>query len=124
TYAEQLLVLAQQKQNSGHLVLAHQAAGATLYMLGELAPAQRHLEQGLVLYCFSSIRACTAIVSIIIDYIQNGNYQILYTLPPAKGREGQERKRDPWASVGYGVGGRNNLSIVNIRFNNKTRDRK
>ncbi len=48
--AEQLLRSAQQVQDSTLLVPAHFAVGFTLFRLGELAAARRHLEQGITLY--------------------------------------------------------------------------
>ncbi|MBI3301025.1 MAG: AAA family ATPase, partial [Deltaproteobacteria bacterium] len=48
--AEQLLRLAQSVQAPVLLLWAHWALGATLYFLGELAPAREHLEQSVALY--------------------------------------------------------------------------
>ena len=48
--AEQLLSLAQSVRDPSLLVLAHAALGTTLFRLGELDPAQEHLEQSLALY--------------------------------------------------------------------------
>jgi class 3 adenylate cyclase/predicted ATPase/DNA polymerase III delta prime subunit len=48
--AEQLLTLAQRVQDPVLLVGAHLALGQTLYLLGELASAREHLEQGIALY--------------------------------------------------------------------------
>jgi class 3 adenylate cyclase/predicted ATPase len=47
---EQLLTLAQQRQDSAMLVAAHRALGTTLYNLGTPAEAHRHFTQGLALY--------------------------------------------------------------------------
>jgi class 3 adenylate cyclase/tetratricopeptide (TPR) repeat protein len=48
--AEQLLSLAQTTQDPSLFVLAHQALGAALLMLGELGVAREHFEQGMTLY--------------------------------------------------------------------------
>jgi predicted ATPase len=48
--AEQLLILAQHLQNAALLLEAHHALGATLFWLGEMAPARAHVEQGMALY--------------------------------------------------------------------------
>ncbi len=48
--AEQLLRLAQSRQDPALLVGAHCALGVALFYLGELAPARTHLEQGSALY--------------------------------------------------------------------------
>ena len=48
--AEQLLILAQHLQNAALLLEAHHALGATLFWLGEVAPARAHVEQGIALY--------------------------------------------------------------------------
>jgi predicted ATPase len=48
--AEQMLRLAQSVQDRHLLSAAHMALGGTLYWLGELPPAQRHLEQALALH--------------------------------------------------------------------------
>jgi predicted ATPase/class 3 adenylate cyclase len=48
--AEQLLHLAQRTQDPALLMEAHRALGVTLLWLGELVPAQAHLEQGITLY--------------------------------------------------------------------------
>jgi len=48
--AEQLLRAAQTEQDRGLLVVAHNAMGANLLHLGELAAALAHLEQGSALY--------------------------------------------------------------------------
>jgi class 3 adenylate cyclase/predicted ATPase len=47
---EQLLVLAQQVQDSAMLVAAHRAVGATLFRLGAVASAHTHFTQGIALY--------------------------------------------------------------------------
>jgi len=47
---EQLLSLAQQAQNSGMLVAAHGALGASLFYLGTVASAHTHFTQGITLY--------------------------------------------------------------------------
>jgi predicted ATPase len=47
---EQMLRLAQRQQDPLLLVPAHRVMGSTLWMLGEFALAQAHLEQGLALY--------------------------------------------------------------------------
>jgi predicted ATPase/class 3 adenylate cyclase len=47
---EQLLHLAQNMGNPSFLLRAHSALGPTLFYLGEFAPSQEHLEQGLALY--------------------------------------------------------------------------
>ncbi len=47
---EQLLGLAQQAHDPALLLEAHTALGSTLNYMGELAAAQVHLEQGIVLY--------------------------------------------------------------------------
>ena len=47
---EQLLRLAQHVLDPALLLQAHHALGPTLFSLGELAPAQGHLEQGRALY--------------------------------------------------------------------------
>jgi predicted ATPase len=46
--AEQFLTLAQNAQDPALLLWAHCLLGGALYLLGELAPAQAHLEQGIV----------------------------------------------------------------------------
>jgi predicted ATPase len=48
--AEQLLTLAQGKQDLDLLLKAYEALGTTLYILGELVPAREYLEQSLALY--------------------------------------------------------------------------
>ncbi len=48
--AEQLLRLAQSVQDPAFLVEAHRALGVTLWHLGELASAQKHLEHSIALY--------------------------------------------------------------------------
>ncbi|HEV8711510.1 MAG TPA: hypothetical protein VGX03_01620, partial [Candidatus Binatia bacterium] len=48
--AEQLLTLAQSVQDPALLLEAHYVLGATLWALGELAPAREHLEQSIALY--------------------------------------------------------------------------
>jgi predicted ATPase len=47
---QQLLTLAQQAQDRALLLEAHHALWPTLFYLGELAAARRHLEQGMALY--------------------------------------------------------------------------
>jgi predicted ATPase len=47
---EQLFSLAQRLQDPALLLAAHRALGQTLAYLGELTPAQAHLEQGIALY--------------------------------------------------------------------------
>jgi predicted ATPase len=47
---EQLMRLAQSVQDPSFLLEAHLALGNTLVWLGEVAPAQAHLEQGIALY--------------------------------------------------------------------------
>jgi TOMM system kinase/cyclase fusion protein len=47
---EQLLILAQQTQDTPMLVAAHTALGTTLFFLGEVAAAHTHLAQGIALY--------------------------------------------------------------------------
>jgi class 3 adenylate cyclase/predicted ATPase len=47
---EQLLNLAQSAQDPALFLAAHRALGEALFMLGELAPARAHLEQGISLY--------------------------------------------------------------------------
>src|SRR5262249_33379731 len=54
---EQLLSLAQRVQDPALRLEAHRALGATLFHLGELAPAREHLEQALALYDFHQHRA-------------------------------------------------------------------
>ena len=48
--AEQCLTLAQRVQDPLLLVPSYSALGETLWWLGEFAPAQEHLEQGIALY--------------------------------------------------------------------------
>jgi predicted ATPase len=48
--SEQLLLLAQDQQDSGLLVEAHTAVGSSLFWIGELIPARDHFEQGIALY--------------------------------------------------------------------------
>src|SRR5262245_29423280 len=50
TLGEQLLALAQQTQNPAMLVMAHRALGTTLLLLGAVASAHTHLEQGIALH--------------------------------------------------------------------------
>jgi predicted ATPase len=57
TLGEQLLVLAQQTQNSGMLVAAYRALGATLSFLGAAIPAHTYLTQGIALYDLQQHRA-------------------------------------------------------------------
>jgi class 3 adenylate cyclase/predicted ATPase len=47
---EQLLTLAQQRQDAAMLVTAHSALGSTLFWLGAVAAAHTHLTQGMALY--------------------------------------------------------------------------
>ena len=47
---EQLLNLAENQQDRALLVEAHQTLGLSLFYLGELASARKHLEQGIALY--------------------------------------------------------------------------
>jgi len=47
---ENLLTLAQQTQNSDHLIMAHTAAGMSKVYLGKLTQARSHLEQALAAY--------------------------------------------------------------------------
>ena len=47
---EQLLCLAQRQQDTAFLLEAHRNLGSALVWLGELVPAQAHLEQGIALY--------------------------------------------------------------------------
>jgi predicted ATPase len=47
---EQLLTLAQRVQDPALLLAAHRALAEPLFHLGELVPAQAHLEQGVTLY--------------------------------------------------------------------------
>ena len=47
---EQLLALAQSVQAPALLLIGHDALGVSLFYLGELAPAQAHLEQEITLY--------------------------------------------------------------------------
>jgi predicted ATPase len=47
---EQLLALAQDRQDPAHLLLAHRVLGHTLFFPGGLAQARAHLEQGMALY--------------------------------------------------------------------------
>jgi len=47
---EQLLILAQQVQDTAMLVAAHRALGATLFNLGSVAAAHTHYVQGMALY--------------------------------------------------------------------------
>ena len=55
-WGEQLLTLAQNSQDPAFFVLAHRALGATLFLLGDLAPARAHLEQSITLYDSQSHR--------------------------------------------------------------------
>ena len=48
--AEQMLRLAQSRQDPALLLEAHSTSGDVLYLQGELAPARTHLEQGIALY--------------------------------------------------------------------------
>jgi class 3 adenylate cyclase/predicted ATPase len=54
---EQLLVLAQQSQDSAMLVAAHRALGTTLYYLGAAASALTHFAPGMALYDPQQYRA-------------------------------------------------------------------
>jgi predicted ATPase len=54
---EQLLILAQQSQDSAMLVAAHRALGATLLFRGAPADAHTHLARGIVLYDPQQYRA-------------------------------------------------------------------
>jgi predicted ATPase/class 3 adenylate cyclase len=47
--SEQLLTLARDQQDTSFLLAAHQALGATLYIIGEYTRARMHLEQGIAL---------------------------------------------------------------------------
>jgi predicted ATPase len=47
---EQLLTLAQQRQDAAMLVTAHSALGSTLFWLGAVAAAHTHFVQGIALY--------------------------------------------------------------------------
>jgi class 3 adenylate cyclase/predicted ATPase len=47
---EQCLTLAQRVQNPVFLLEAHRMLGTTLFFLGELVKARRHIEQGIALY--------------------------------------------------------------------------
>jgi hypothetical protein len=47
---EQLLILAQQSQDSAMQIIAHRALGATLFYLGMVASAYTHYTQGVALY--------------------------------------------------------------------------
>jgi class 3 adenylate cyclase/predicted ATPase len=47
---EQLLSLAQHQYDPAHLLVAHQALGATLFHSGEFAASRQHSEQGIALY--------------------------------------------------------------------------
>ena len=47
---EQLLILAQQSQDSAILIAAHRAVGTSLFRLGALPAALTHLAQGIALY--------------------------------------------------------------------------
>ena len=47
--AEQLLSLAQREQHPARLMRAYNVLGATLFYLGEFAPARAYLEQGIAL---------------------------------------------------------------------------
>jgi predicted ATPase len=50
TLGAQLLSLAQQGQDSGMLLAAHRAVGATLFWMGAVTAAQTHFTQGIALY--------------------------------------------------------------------------
>jgi predicted ATPase len=56
---KELLALAQQAQDTVLLVAAHRSLGATLFFLGEVASAYKHLAQGLALYDPQQHRAST-----------------------------------------------------------------
>ena len=47
---QQLLALAQEAQDTGHLLEAHRTLAATLFYLGECTAAYMHAQQGLALY--------------------------------------------------------------------------
>ena len=47
---QQLLALAQEAQDTGHLLEAHRTLAATLFYLGEFTAAYTHAQQGLALY--------------------------------------------------------------------------
>jgi predicted ATPase len=57
TLGEQLLTLAHQAQDSGMLLAAYRALGATLFYLGETTLAYTHFAQGLTLYAPQQHRA-------------------------------------------------------------------
>jgi predicted ATPase len=63
--AEQLLLLAQQGQNSDCLVLAHEAVGGALLYRGDLLAAQQHLDQALG--CYNPQQPSDIVVSYGID---------------------------------------------------------
>jgi len=68
---EQLLELAQRLHNPTSLLVAHHALGSTLYLLGELAPAQAHLDHALAFEVhqpLSSGSAATAIVARVTNH--------------------------------------------------------
>ena len=48
--AEEMLILAQHQQDAALLLEAHQVLGKILFWLGELGPAQAHVEQVMTLY--------------------------------------------------------------------------
>ena len=48
--AEQLFSLAQRAKDPALLLEAHRVMGLTMFWLGELVPARKHLEQGMALY--------------------------------------------------------------------------
>ena len=54
---EQLLILAQQVQDSAMLLAAHRALGSTLFFLGAVATAHTHFAQGIALYDLQQHRA-------------------------------------------------------------------
>ena len=48
--AEEMLALAQHQHDAARLLEAHQVLGKVLFWLGELGPAQAHVEQVLAIY--------------------------------------------------------------------------
>ena len=48
--AKELFSLAQQTENTGHLLLAHEALGSTAWLCDEFDKAREHFEQGIKLY--------------------------------------------------------------------------
>jgi len=55
--SEQLLILAQQAQDTTMLVVAHRVLGATLFQLGAVADAHAHFTQGIAFYDSQQHRA-------------------------------------------------------------------